>query len=168
MKVARMSMSQLVHVRQRPARARPRKAAVAVVEFALIAPVLIMLAIGLADYGFAIWTKLQVKSAARAGAAYAVLYGWNNGLNTAKIQSAVTGATALSVAASPAPTASCGCLDATTGLTAATCGALCSGNSDTAGTYVTVSAQATFRSLLSYPGFVFPAAITATEITRTQ
>jgi len=142
--------------------------AVAVVEFALLAPMLIMLAIGLADYGYAIWTRLQVQNAARAGAEYAVLHGWNNGQNSTNIQSAVTGATRLSVAASPAPAVSCGCLDPTTGLTSATCGSSCSANSDTAGTYVTVSAQAAFRPLFGYPGLSFPTAITATEIARTQ
>ena len=61
-------------------------------EFALLAPVLILMFTGAVSLGLASWTKMQVGNAARAGAVYAV----NHGYNQANIQAAAQNATALS------------------------------------------------------------------------
>lgn len=46
---------------------------VAMVEFALAASVLVVLLVGVADYGMAVYRKIEVASAARAGMQYALL-----------------------------------------------------------------------------------------------
>ena len=117
----------------------------AAVEFSLAVPVLAIIFVPLVDIGMAVYQKMQVQDAAQAGAQYAMLHGWNS----SAIQTAVTSATALSVSASPAPSKSCGCPDSSA-VTAAACGSTCS-DGRTAGTYVTVSAQATYAPLLPYP-----------------
>jgi Flp pilus assembly protein TadG len=125
-----------------------RRCDAAAVEFAIIATFLSLLVLGAIDFGMGYWEQIQVGNAARAGAEYAVL----NGYNQSNIQNAVTSATALtSVAASPAPTQACGCPSATTGISAATCGAACTGGG-TAGKYVTVNATPPIRRSSSIPG----------------
>ncbi|HXQ52434.1 MAG TPA: TadE/TadG family type IV pilus assembly protein [Stellaceae bacterium] len=52
--------------------ARARSAAAAV-EMALLAPVLVLMAAGLIDFGLGIYTKMMVADAAQSGAAYAQL-----------------------------------------------------------------------------------------------
>jgi Flp pilus assembly protein TadG len=131
----------------------------AALEMALIGPLLVVLMIGAADYGAAVYQKMQVQHAAQAGAEYAL----RNGFVSTSIVSAVTAATNLAgVSATPAPAQSCGCASGTT-ITAATCGASCPAGG-TAGVYVTVSAQGTYTTILPYPGipssFTFNAAST--------
>jgi Flp pilus assembly protein TadG len=116
------------------------------VEFALVTPVLALTLVSLADLSLGIYRKMEVQNAAQAGATYAMV----NGFNANSITSAVTQATTFSVSASPAPTQFCGCASMS-GVSTVTCGSTCSGGSS-AGTYVTVSAQATYNTLLSYPG----------------
>ena len=73
-----------------------------------------MLLLGICDFGLGFWEQMQVANAARAGAEYAV----KNGYNSSNIQTTVTNATNLSgIQASPAPTQTCGCPDAASGIT---------------------------------------------------
>lgn len=133
------------------------------VEFALLAPVLVFLLIGIFDYGKAAYEAMQVQDAAQAGAEYALRYGWNSG----NIENAVTSTTtSISVSATPAPTQSCGCVSGTS-IVSASCGSACSGGG-TAGTYVTVSAQAPYSPILSYPGISLPSTLTAQTTVRIQ
>jgi Flp pilus assembly protein TadG len=114
------------------------------VEFVIIAPTLALMLVCTLDLG--IYRKMQVENAAQAGAAYAVLHGFTS----SSIQNAVTSATSFAgVSASPAPSEFCGCASSS-GITAATCASTCSSGSSP-GTYVTVSAQATYNTLLPYP-----------------
>jgi Flp pilus assembly protein TadG len=115
----------------------------AAVELAIIAPLLILMMISTVDLGMGFYRKMQVGEAAQAGAQYAML----NGFNSSKISTAITSATSfLGIAASPAPSQSCGCA-ASTGVTAASCGSQCP-DTTVAGTYVTASAQATYNTIL--------------------
>ncbi len=135
----------------------------AAIEAALIAPVLAVMLVGIADFGMAVYRKMQVQHAAQAGAEYAMVHGFDS----AAITSAVTGATAFTgVAATPAPAQSCGCASGTT-VTAAACGSTCAGGS-AAGTYVTVSSHGAYTTILPYPGF--PASLTfdAASVVRIQ
>jgi Flp pilus assembly protein TadG len=116
------------------------------VEFALVTPILALTLVSLADLSLGIYRKMEVQNAAQAGATYAMV----NGFNANSISSAVTQATTFSVTASPQPTQFCGCASMS-GISTVTCGSTCSGGSS-AGTYVSVSAQATYNTLLSYPG----------------
>lgn len=119
----------------------------AAIEFAIVAPTLVLLFISTADLSLGIYRKMQVQNAAQSGAAYAMLYGFAK----TSISSAVTNATGYSsVAASPQPNEFCGCPSASTGVTSISCGSSCP-NGATAGTYVTVSAQATYETILPYP-----------------
>jgi hypothetical protein len=65
------------------------------------------------------------------------------------ISNAVTSATNFSaIAASPTPVQFCGCATGS-GINTVSCGTTCPGGA-VAGTYTTVSAQATYSSLLNY------------------
>ena len=150
-------------------RARPRRAAFlrardgsAAVEFSIAAPVLAIIFVPLIDIGMAVYQQMQVQDAAQAGAQYAMRHGWNS----SAIESAVTSATALSVSASPAPSKSCGCPDSSS-VSSASCGSRCP-DGQTAGTYVTVSAQATYAPLLPYPTMGSSVTLTAQTTARIQ
>jgi Flp pilus assembly protein TadG len=120
---------------------------VAAIEFAVMAPILMVLFLCTVDLGLGFYRKMQVQNAAQAGAQYAVL----NGFKTSGITTAVTSATNYTgITATPAPSQSCGC-PSTAGLVAAVCGAICGISGSPAGTYVAVSAQATYTTLFPYP-----------------
>ena len=133
------------------------------VEFAIGATLLAGLLIPLIDLGMGFYQKMQVQDAAQAGAQYALAHGWNS----TAIENAVTSATALaSISASPAPTRNCGCPQGTS-VTSSTCGGTCAGG-QSVGTYVTVSAQATYTPLIPYPVIGQSMALTAQATVRIQ
>lgn len=135
----------------------------AIIEFAILAPILIFALIGLTDLGVAIYTQFEVRIAAQAGAAYAAA----NGLNQSGIAGAMQAATSLSnLDTSTASTSSCGCAT-TTGIASATCGSSCSGGA-TAGTYVNVTAKASQSTLISYPNLPSTFQFSSTAMVRTQ
>jgi Flp pilus assembly protein TadG len=135
----------------------------AAIEAALLAPMLVLLAVAIADYGLSIQRQMQIQHAAQAGADYAM----RSGFNAAAIANAVTGATtAPGVSASPVPAETCGCTAGTT-IVAAACTALCA-DGTAAGRYVTVSAQGTYSTLMPYPGIPTSFTFNATAITRTR
>jgi Flp pilus assembly protein TadG len=118
----------------------------AAVEFALLSPILILMFVCLVDLGLAVYTDMQVTSAAQAGAQYAMA----KGFDASAISTAVTSATSLTgISLSPAPSQSCGCASAS-GITSAACTATCADGSH-AGTFATVTAQRTYSTLLPYP-----------------
>jgi len=134
---------------------------VSAVEFALALPLLVGILTPMVDIGTALYAKMQVNDAAQAGAEYALIHGWNS----SSIRSAVTNATSLSgLTASPVPTITYGCPNGTT-IVATSQGSRCA-NGQIAGTYVTVSAQATYTPLMNYPILGSSFAITATSVVR--
>ena len=132
----------------------------AAVEFAIIAPVLMLMSVCAIDLGVGFYRYMQVASAAGAGARYAAV----NGFSSSTITTAITNATANSgITASPAPSQFCGC-PTTSGISTVSCGSTCTGGA-TAGTYATVSAHASYSPIMSYPlvprdGFTFSATST--------
>lgn len=133
-------------------------------EAALIAPMLVLFAVGVTDYGLSVQRKMQIQYAAQAGADYAMR---NATFNPTAIASAVTGATTISgIAALPVPVETCGC-PAANAITNATCGSTCA-DGTAAGVYVTVSAQGTYSTMLSYPGIPSSFTFNATAMTRTR
>ena len=131
-------------------------------EFAFVAPLLIILLLGVADFGIGYWDDMEVGNAARAGAEYAIKKGWD----TTSIQNAITNATGLSgITATPAPAQTCGCPSATQGVVAQTCGVTCSSGS-TPGTYVTASAQYSYRTLVPWPWISNPVTLSASTTVR--
>jgi len=135
----------------------------AAVEFAVIAPVLSLVMICTVDLGLGFYRKMQVQNAAQAGAEYAATRGFNAGA----IASAMASATGLAtVQASPQPYQFCGCASAS-GVAAAACGTNCTGGAQ-AGTYVTVSAQADYATLIPYPLLPDSYTFTAQSTVRIQ
>jgi Flp pilus assembly protein TadG len=114
----------------------------AAVEFGLIVPMLALMVVATADIGLGVARKMQVEDAVQLGAAYAVVHGFD----ASAISAVVTGNSTIS--ASPPPTLSCGCAGGSS-ITAVDCGSTCPGGA-TAGRYVTVSAQTTYSTAVSY------------------
>ncbi|HET7084549.1 MAG TPA: TadE family protein [Rhizomicrobium sp.] len=136
---------------------------IAAIEFAVFGAVLCFLAIATADVGMGFYSYMQVQNAAQAGAEYAAVHGWNS----AAITNAVTNATSVSgLSASPAPTQFYGCVVGTS-VNSVAQGTVCT-NGMSAGTYVTASAQRTYTTLISYPGFASSYDQTSTSTVRIQ
>jgi Flp pilus assembly protein TadG len=118
----------------------------AAVEFAMVAPLLILMLIGMIDLGAGFYRRMQVETASHAGAQYAAL----GAFDATMVATAVTTATNYSkIAASPAPYTFCGC-PSVEGVATTTCNETCPDGS-MAGTYAKVSAQASYTTLIPYP-----------------
>ena len=145
--------------------------AVALIEFAIVMPILVILLLPLADLGMAFYVKTQVMTAAQAGAEFAFLH---SGWTTTTVQSAVTGATSLSVSATPAPSVKCGYISGTTitylsgSWTQSACVASTSCGSVACGAYVQVNAQSNYTALFTYLIFGGSSTLSATSIVRVQ
>jgi Flp pilus assembly protein TadG len=124
------------------------------VEFALVAPVLLLMMAGLIDGSRLIVRTMQVRAAAQAGADYALGHGWDFG----QIQAAVRSATPLAAEPLPAPAETQGCVSE--GVVAPTAAATCP-NGGAAGRFVTVWAKAPFSPLMAWPGVPLPKQVTA-------
>lgn len=136
---------------------------VSAVEFAMIGGSLALLLLGVLDFGIGYWEKTQLQDAAQAGAEFAT----RSGYDSTSIQSAVTNATSLSgVQATPAPSQFCGCPNISTGVSAATCASTCPSDGTIAGTYVTVNAQVSYRTLFAWPGFSNPMTLASSVTVR--
>ena len=155
-------------------RLRNDNRAVAMVEFAVVMPILVLLILPLVDLGMGFYVKTQVATAAQAGAQYAFVNGWNSG----NISTAVTSATGMgtTIQASPAPVLACGCADGTTftpPLIAATLVSDCASRTPCTGArlqgvYVTVFAQTTYTPLFSYLIFSGSTTISTSSTVRIQ
>lgn len=130
---------------------------VAAIELALVAPILVVLALAMVDFGFGIYTKMLVGDAADAGAAYAFRNGrsystGNAATFNAAIATAATSAVTVSRLLSRAPlTADATEMYCCAGMTlcsASTAPSCASGY--TVGTYVQVTATATYSTFLPY------------------
>jgi Flp pilus assembly protein TadG len=136
------------------------------IEFALTAPFLVAMLVPVIDLGMGFYQQMQVSNAAEAGAEYAVNH--FSPFSASAISTAVTRATTLSgISASPTPTQSCGCPSGSA-VVAATCGTNCA-NGQAAGTYVTVTATASYTPLFRYSLFGGHAStLTSQAIVRIQ
>jgi len=118
----------------------------AAIEFSIVAPLMVLMLVGTVDAGSAIYRKMQVQAGVHAGTRYAMV----NGFNATGITTAITSASNSSlVSASPAPQQFCGC-PSMSGIATISCTSTCTGGA-TPGSYVTVSAQATYNTLFPYP-----------------
>ena len=138
---------------------------VAAVEFAITAPLLILLLTGTVSFGLALRMKTEVGNAARAGAEYVALHGYNQAGITAAAQNA-TPLSSVSVAASEV-TASCS-NPASGAITSAGGATTCSTTGSAPGTYVTVTAQMPYTLVLAPPGVAASSTLSATSIVRIQ
>lgn len=121
------------------------KRGVAAAEFGILIPVLSLMVVSVTDIGLALYRKMQVENAAQAGAQYAIA----RGFDASGISNAVRSATsATDITASPPPVQFCGC-PTSAGVSTVTCGTVCTGGAQ-AGTYTTVSARATYYTIIDY------------------
>lgn len=124
------------------------------IELALLAPVLAALLIGSVDFGTYIYKKMQLQSASRAGAQFAIQEDGNAedsaGIKTAVLSSADDLDTGINIVS----TAYCSCADGTeTTVSAITgCSGTCSGG-DSPALSVRVTVSNTFTPIFPYPGF---------------
>ena len=118
---------------------------VAAIEFAIMIPLFFLMIVSVTDIGLGVYRKIQVENAAQVGTQYAIA----RGFDTSGISNAVTSATnSTAITASPSPVQFCGC-PTSTGISTVSCGTVCTGGAQ-AGTYTTVSAQATYSTLINY------------------
>ncbi len=109
----------------------------AAIEFGLILPVLTIFLLGVIDGGLGVFRKMEVTSAARAGAQHAILSGYDN----SGITSAVQAATNLGSAVQVQTSESCECWNSTPQLveTLGSCGDSCADTSNAKWKFVTVN-----------------------------
>jgi len=121
------------------------RSGVAAVEFGFMIPIFVLMVVSVTDIGLRVYRKMQVEAAAQVGVQYAITHGFDE----SAISAAVTSATnATGITASPAPRSYCGCVSGSSIVTV-TCGATCPGGA-MAGTYTTVSAQASYSTIVDY------------------
>lgn len=111
----------------------------AAVEFALITPVLLIIIMGLVDFGLAMFKKMELTGAVRSGAQLAMM----DSSNTTVIKDAVVDASGNSITSSDVSTTSfCECADESTVVCGETCG---DGSSNR--TFMTITASQSFSGL---------------------
>jgi Flp pilus assembly protein TadG len=140
------------------------------VEFALAAPILVTLVLGIADFGMMAAQTAALEGATRVGAEYAR----NNSTCqanitgsscTAGIENAMTNSGNFSPAITfpTSPSVSCECDDGSS----ITCGTTCTGAGKTPNrVLITVTASQTFTPILPWPGI--PTSLTATTEMRVE
>jgi Flp pilus assembly protein TadG len=121
---------------------------VAAIEFALIIPVLLMIFGAVVDFTLAFWTKGLLANSVAEGAQYAFLAGPS--ASASLIQGIVRQTLSLGATSVTVTGPTCYCIG---GMPAAPTGAGCAQScpdSTTAGTYMTISAQFTYQSILPF------------------
>ncbi|MCI0466819.1 MAG: pilus assembly protein [Beijerinckiaceae bacterium] len=129
----------------------------AAVELGFVAPILLLMMVSTVDFGMGFYRKMQVEQAAQAGAQYAM----SNTFDPDSIKAAVKSATSFPIDdATPAPSRFCGCATSTGVTKAADYDSPCPpppcSHGTSAGTYVTVSAQGTYKTILPYTILPYP------------
>jgi Flp pilus assembly protein TadG len=148
----------------------------ALVEFGLAAPILILLLVTVIDLGLAFYQALQVQGAASAGAAYASRHAWDaTGVNITNVVQAATdlGNKVTVPLGFPNTSQVCGCTN--TGLMVEEGALPASGNCSSfttctggGGVYAKVKVQMLYSTLITYPGLPSPLTLTGTAYRRTQ
>jgi Flp pilus assembly pilin Flp len=132
----------------------------AVVEFAFVLPVFLVLIAGLYDGARFLTGELQVHAAAQAGAAWAASHGWD----ADGITNAVARGAPIAASATPAPVLTQACADHNA-LVAPDKKGHCPGG-EPVGEFVAVNAQARFTPMAPGFGGVWPAMINARATVR--
>lgn len=126
----------------------------ALIEFAIIAPVIFVIVLGVLDFGLLAFRQMEVQNAVQAGAEYAV----QNGYSSTSISTAVINASPTFAGEGLTVTVNefCGCPSSTgvTQISTGTCSATstCTGSA-VVGNYVNVSASATYDTVVRYAHF---------------
>ena len=143
---------------------------VSAVEFGLAAPVFLAALSPVIDLGLAFSQQIRINQAVEAGAQYAAVNQYNSGTWATNVQNAVTNATTLTVS----PTVgseTCGCPNSTntaiSNVGSPPCSQTCT-DGTTAGYYVTISAQATYTSVMPYSILGTSATLSSQAVVRIQ
>lgn len=173
-------IAKLVGLLRRPQRDRDRGSMA--IEFAMAAPVLVTLVLGVADYGSLMNTTASLRGATRSGAEYAKA-NWNNPSMTnvaTSTEQQVCGFLGLPWTGSSCPPVTpgapntCTCADGTKPSPLPTCplptdANPCASKTDTrVFEYVTVTATQSFSPMFSWASFAFPSILSASTTVRTQ
>jgi len=135
----------------------------AAIEFAIVAPLLMILIIGAAEVGYSAYQAMQVQNAVEAGALYAV----KNGSGASGITNAVLQATDVTgLAVVPPPAKFCGC-PGNSGIVAEPCTSSCA-NGYPPGQYIQINATLARRTLIPNSGLPLPTVLSAQSIVRLQ
>ena len=118
------------------------------VELGLIAPILMLLLLGIIDFGMAYWQQMQVRNAANAG----IQWGMSNSYDEDSIKTVAASATNLSGIA-VTPSNPCGCATST-GVTILACASLCPDNTSPK-PYIMVNARVCYATLFTWPGLPY-------------
>ena len=118
------------------------------VEFGFIAPILMLLLLGIVDFGMAYWKQMQIRNAANAGIQWAM----TNGYDLIKIPAVAASATNLSGIA-VTPSLPCGCATGT-GVTILACASLCPDNT-VPKPYIMVNARICYTPLFTWPALPY-------------
>lgn len=135
---------------------------IAGLELALTAPILLFMFICLADFALAFWYKGMLASSVAGGANYAVLKGPT--VTASAIQGIVGQQLSLPASSVTVKGPYCSCVSGTPAAAAdQTCSSLCPADAANPGTYVTITAQYTYRPILpTYSQFASPLLIETT------
>ena len=130
-------------------------------ELAIAVPILLLMLLAIVDLGGLLYTGIEVANAARAGVAYGIQSAKESdltGMQTAAVNDAgnVTGLTA---------TASQFCTCSNGNAQKCSSG---KGNCQDWRTYVEVDTQASYQTLISYPGIPSPITVTGKAVMRAQ
>jgi Flp pilus assembly protein TadG len=120
------------------------------VEMAFIVPVLVLLLIGIVNFGWFAYSYIELTNAANAGVHYAA-QSVTNASNTSGIQAAMSSDAGDLTAIHPSTTLTCSCSDGTIG-TSCTKYFGCLAAGDYLTDSVTVTAQTTVSPVVKFPG----------------
>lgn len=135
------------------------------VELAVVLPVLILIAVGVMDYGRVFFTSIAVSNAARAGAEWGAFSEGVNSSNFTGMQNfaKLEGAQAGTITVTANRTCRCG-------VTVVTCstGSDCGGGYGPAAEYIDVKAEKWVKMLIKYPGLADSVKISRTATFRSK
>lgn len=133
------------------------------VEFAILAPILVVLLLVASDFARLFLLSIELNNVARAGAQY----GSQSVITAADITGMTTAATTTgaSISGLAVTSSQCTCTSSTS---VAACAVSFNCSSNPAATYVDVVASATFKTITKYPAIPSSIPLTATAIMEVQ
>ena len=131
------------------------------IEFALTAPLLLLLIAGVLNYGMALRIAIAVSDAARAGAQYGSL-AQANSTDISGMQAAARNAAPALTDMTATAVQSCKCANGSAVSCSGSCGA------GSMRVYVEVTTHATAPNWFSYPGLAFTGAVSSKAVMRAQ
>jgi Flp pilus assembly protein TadG len=131
------------------------------IEVALLLPVLLLLCCGTMDFARVVYAGVEIASAARAGVQYGALTPGHSGDASGMVSAALADAADLGSSVTASARNYCACSGSTVD-----CSSTCSG--ETPEGYVSVTANYTFNTLLSYPGVPSRVVLSRTAKMRVQ